>query len=185
MVQCIRGNQTKFMVNINLAATSYENDKHSSSYKKGLFVIVSVLVVLAGVYLWIYLATKSAATKTDTANNQYNEEYQKFISSGNKNVMDFQNRLTVAKDLLNQKNSGYGSLPAIETAMVQGVYLNSLDFNQSKNSITVEGVADNFDMMAKQILSFKQSAFFSGVTTGMTNLDQNGKIDFNLNLSIK
>jgi len=174
------------MVNINLAATSYENDKRSSSYyNQGMFVIVAILVILAGAYLWIYFSVNSTVAKTAAANNQYDAEYKKFIGGNNKNVMDFQNRLTVAKELLNQKNSGYGSLPAIETAMVQGVYLNSLAFDQLKNSIATEGIADNFDMMAKQVLSFKQSAFFSGVTTGKTSLDKDGKVNFVLNLSIK
>jgi uncharacterized protein (UPF0333 family) len=143
---------------------------------------VPIMVVA---YLWIFFSSKSTAAKTESANSQYGIEYKKFISGDNKDVMDFQNRLMVAKDLLNQKNSGYGSMPAIEAAMVQGVYLKSFDYEQSKNSVAVEGVADNFDIMAKQILSFKQSAFVAGVTTGTTSLDNNGKVNFTLNLSIK
>jgi hypothetical protein len=173
------------MANINLAAASFENNDHESSYNKGLMVILAILVILAGAYIWIYFAAKSAVSKKNAAKVQYDAEYAKFIGGNNTNVMDFQNRITIAKDLLNQKNPGYDSLPAIEAAMVQGIYLKALDFDLSKNAIKVSGVADNFDMMAKQILSFKQSTFFSGVTTGTTNLDENGKVNFELNLIIK
>jgi Tfp pilus assembly protein PilN len=172
------------MANINLAATSYENDRRASNFNNGLLIIVTILIILAITYVWVYFSANNAANKTKMANEQYNTQYQKFIGSTNKDVLDFQNRITIAKDLMNQQKLGYGILPAVENAMVRGVYFKLFDFDQTKNSIEVEGISENFDMLAQQIRSFKQSTFFSGVTTGTAGLDENGKVSFELNLSI-
>lgn len=126
---------------------------------------------------------KSTLSQLEGTKTAYKSEYDKFM--GNKEIMDFQNRIALAEGFLDQKATGYLSLPAIEKSALSGAYLMSFDFDYAKKSIKIEGVADNFDILAKQVLSFKQSDFFSEVNAGDTKLDDKGKVDFVLTLKIK
>lgn len=172
------------MANINLATHSYAADRKSVSYSVGLTVTFVVLVVLLIGYGAILFIDKNTQAKSAEADSQYAAEYQKLITS-NKDVVDFQNRLIIAKDLVVQEGVGYSSLPAVEKAMIPGVYLADFNYDQAQKTISVTGVADNFDMLAKQILSFKESKYFAEVSAGSTTLDQNGKVEFELELKIK
>ncbi|MFA6974159.1 MAG: PilN domain-containing protein [Parcubacteria group bacterium] len=172
------------MANINLATNSYAADKKTFSYNAGLMVVGGVLLALVIGYGVILFFDRSAQAKIGTTNEQYETEYQKLIS-GNKDLVDFQNRIVVAKELVPQESAGYSSLPAVEKAMVPSVYLKDFNYDQAQKTISVGGVADNFDMLAKQILSFKKSDYFTEVSAGATTLDQKGKVNFALKLKIK
>lgn len=172
------------MANINLAESGYQKNKPSSYYINGLITISVILAILIVGYLWIFFSEKSIEAKIASADSQYNAEYATLMSA-NKDVVDFQDRIITAKNLIDQESSGYNILPATEQSMVPGAYLESFSYDQEKNTLAVEGIADNFDVLAKQILSFKRSDYFSGVTAGATSLNKDGKVDFSLNMNIK
>jgi len=173
------------MANLNLAEAEYQQNKSSISYTGGLVVIFVILVMLLGGYLWIYFSEKSVDSSAASAKSQYDEQYAKLTGTGNKDVVDFQNRILTAKGLTDQEKAGYQSLPATEQSMVPGTYLESFSYDQSKKTVTVIGVADNYNILAKQILSFKKSDYFSDISTGATSLDKNGKVDFSLSMTTK
>jgi len=170
------------MVNLNLADAEYQQTKSPLNYKNGLIIIVVMLVILLVGYLVIYLLEQRTDGKITAAHSQYVAEYNKLTSTGNRDIVDFQNRILTAKGLTDQEKAGYGTLPALEQAIVPGVYLKSFDYEQAK-AVTVDGVADNFDVLAKQILSFKNSTYFSDISMGATNVDDNGKVEFTLKMT--
>lgn len=172
------------MANINLATNSAAADKKIISYNAGLMTALGILIVLIVGYVAIVFIGKSTQAKTAEAESQYGIEHQKLIT-GNKDIVDFQNRLVVAKDLVPQESVGYSSLPAVEKAMLPGIFLKNFNYDQAQRTLSVDGVTDNFDMLAKQILSFKESEYFSAVTTGATSIDTGGKVNFTLKLKIK
>ena len=173
------------MVNINLADDAYQKDNKTSIYNKGALILALVLIFLIAGYLAIYFMQKNVIGKISDANKLYGQEHDKLLSGRNKEIVDFQNRMTVAKGLVNKKNSGLEGLPAMEKTILPGVFLNSFDFKEEGSALEIQGVADNFEVLAKQIASFKNSSYFSGVDVGKTALDESGKVSFYLNLNIK
>jgi hypothetical protein len=174
------------MVNINLAENEYDQkEKTGRLYNTGALALLFVLIVLVAAFFWLDYSTKSVEGKITATNAQYAQERSNLVKSANRDVIDFQNRLDIAGNLVAQRNAGVESLPAVEKAFVSGASATSLTYDQTKNSVDVAGVADTYEIMAKQLLSFKQSDYFSGATVGKTSLDQNGKVVFDLSLNIK
>lgn len=168
------------MTNINLATSSLPQ-KQGLPYKTGIISIVTALVVLIGGYFWLTMEKNKIASEIGTVNSGYMAEYQKLTTS-NKEIVDFQNRITLAKGLLDKKNVAVTSFPELEKDILPGVYLTSYALDGS--NLTLAIVANDFDVLARQIASFKKSGYFSAVSVGKATLDSNNKVVSEIILSI-
>lgn len=147
--------------------------------------MLAILLILGVAYGWIYWSGSRADAETASVKSDYANELAVLTGEKNRTIVDFQNRITLARDLMKQKDAAYESLPGVEKAIVPGVFLESYKFDASAKKITVDGLADDFYVFSKQILSFKKSDYFSEVTTGKSSLNEAGKVTFSLNLKIK
>jgi Tfp pilus assembly protein PilN len=172
------------MVNINLT-TRETQVRDEMPYKSGIWAVVAAFILLIIVYGGIYFYKASLIQKTAAATTEYASEKQKLMSESNKEVMDFQNRLLIAKGLLAEKNTAGESLGELEKRVVAGAYLTSCELNRQKKSLSLKGLADNFGVVAKQVLNLKQSDYFSEVTVGDSALSGGGKVEFSIDLKIK
>ena len=168
------------MTNINLA-TSGLPQKQGLPYKTGIISIVVILVILAGGYLWLTMENNKTAATIGEANNSYQIEYQKLTTS-NKEIVDVQNRIKLAKDLLAEKNTALNSLPALEKDILPGAYLTAYGLDGGKLSLSI--VTDNFDVLARQIASFKNDSLFSAVAVGKSSLNDKNKVSSDITLNI-
>jgi len=73
----------------------------------------------------------------------------------------------------------------MEKTVVSGAYLTAFDYDKSAGTISIAGLADNYDVFAKQILNFKKSDYISEVNIGSSKIGDKGKIDFSLVLNVK
>lgn len=160
------------MTNINLA-TSGLPQKQKRPYKKGIISIIVILAVLFGGYGWLLLEAGKARGEIETVNGDYLAEYQKLTGS-NKEIVDFQNRITLAKNLLAEENAAYSSLPELEKNLLPGAYLTGYSLDGGK--LTLGITANNFDVLARQVASFKRNPYFSGVSVGKSSLGENSKV---------
>jgi len=171
------------MANINLAANDNLERAKAESFAKGISLISAFLLLSLAVYGGLAFLNGSAAKKISSVKEEYQLEYAKLSDPKNLAIVDFQSRINAAEELLERRNSGYLSVAEIEKTIVQGIYLKSFSFSKS-DSIELEGIASNFETLAKQILSFKKSDFFSSVEVGKTGLDDKGGVAFALSLKI-
>lgn len=168
------------MTNINLA-TSGLPQKQGLPYKTGIISIAAVLVILIGGYFWLTMESNKTASAIGTVNSSYMAEYQKLTTS-NKEIVDFQNRITVAKNLLAEKNLAAESLPGLEKNILPGVYLTT--YALEGNKLTLNAVEDNFDVLARQVANFKKSAFLSSLVVGNSSLNDKNKVVSDIILNI-
>lgn len=178
------------MVNINLATEDF-GSQSAYSYKRGVFVLSLLLVMAILVYLGLlfwqnHLEKQLNENISGTIADQYNQAEKQFSQSPNsRRVIDFQNRLQAAGKVFSADKPLLDNLSKIESLMIPGVYLDSLNFDASGKNLTVDGTANSFNNLAKQILSFKEAKSNNGgeyfsVTTGKTSVDKDGKIKFSL-----
>jgi len=173
------------MANINLSTSNGEIKKFEFPYKKSLIGMLSLLGLTLVVYGGIVLYTHKIVGDDELAKSRYADEYA-LLSVGNaKDVYDFQNRLNISGGLASDTPLAVPSLQEIEKIMVAGSHLSSYDYDSKTGIIKLKYVGDDFGIVARQILNFKKSNFFSDVTTGETILDDNGKITANFELKIK
>lgn len=169
------------MVNINLTTAKMPSQKETS-YKKGITSIVIACILLLGGYGWLAITTSKISDDIKAANSVYDVEYAK-LANDNKDVIDFQNRIMIAKNLLTEKNVALESLAELEKDVIPGVYLDLYNYN-GKGVIILDMVADNFDILAKQISNFKKANYFSGLSFGKSSLNDKGKVKTTLNLKV-
>jgi hypothetical protein len=160
------------MTNINLA-TSGLPQKQGMPYKKGIISIVIMLAILAGGYGWLTFESGKVKSETIAVNSDYQAEYQKLINN-NKDIVDFQNRITLVKNLLSKENRTLGSLSELEKNLLPGAYLTEYALNGSNLKLSI--VANDFDVLARQVASFKSSSSFSGVSVGKSSLNDKNKV---------
>lgn len=149
-----------------------------------VLLIVFLLTVLA--YLGLLFYGKKLNEEAEGLKTEYAGRLNSFISGDSKRVLDFQNRLTISGELLAKERNNKGDMEKVEEAMITGVYLGAYKYDSKTNSIALDCYADNYEVVAKQILSFKKQAYFPAVLAGKTELDtQSGKVKFPVVLTIK
>lgn len=173
------------MVSINLSTGSSISQKDGLPYKKGIIIIFIVTLVLCGVYGGMIFYRKNLNNKIDSANSSYKIEYGNLTGESNKKVIDFQNRLTVAKKVSDQKSAAKDTLSEMEKSIANDVYISSYELDAAKKTLVLSCVADNFNLVAQQVLAFKKSEYFSNVTLGDAKANEDGKIEFEVELKIK
>ena len=168
------------MTNINLATSSLPQ-KQGLPYKKGIIGIIIILAILAGGYGWISFESKKTMGQIAAVNGNYAVEYQK-LTTGNKEVVEFQNRLTLVKGLLADKNKALESLLELEKSVLPEAYLTA--YSLEKGQLKLSAIENNFDILARQISSFKKSSYFSAVSVGKSTLNGANKVASETTLNI-
>ncbi len=175
------------MVNINLQTNS-ANEGVSSAirHKKILIIVIVFLILLAVSYVGLVIYADKIAKNDASVNSQYAAQYSALNKGGvAADVYDFQARMDLARSLAAKSDIVIPSLQELEKIMTSGAYINSYDFDAKGKTIKLSCIADGYDTMAKQILDFKSSDFFAGVSTGQSSIDASGKIDFDVILTLK
>lgn len=173
------------MVNINLATSSSEASKTEFPYKKGLILMIILFLLVIGAYGGIILYTNKIVSDDERIKGQYDIEYAQLMAGNAKDVYDFQSRMNLAGKIVTNENMVIPSLQEMEKIMVTGAYLDSYLYDNKSGTIKLGCIGDNFGVIAKQILNFKNSQFFSSVNTGETSLDDKGKVQAVFELKIK
>ena len=172
------------MVNINLSTIGEEDTKKEESYNIGTILILSVVVILVlacgGVYIWKNDINKRIAS----AKEEYKENLEKLNGNEYSSIVDFQIRLDIAESSLEEKNLTDESFNQVEQNLIPGIRLEGYNFNNEERIIKIEGVTSDYEILAKQVLSFKKTDYFSGVSIGKTELNKNGEVEFPIILSI-
>jgi hypothetical protein len=104
--------------------------------------------------------------------------------AGNQDIFDFQERLNQSKTLAEQKDRIVESLGKMQDLVVGGNRLVTYDY-ATGGKILLTGQADNYGVIARQIMSFRKSEYLASVEVTNIDLPQEGKINFTLSLIIK
>lgn len=174
------------MSNINLSSFSQEEKKPTQLAEKSLLGIFSVLVLVLAAWAGLFFYGKYLDKSIEQAKQSYQSQIAQLGSEGSKNVIDFQKRLDVSKSLITQGRNIGDDLTQVESLMVPNVYLSGYSYDESGKKISLTCVGDNYNTVAKQILSFKNSSYFSSVAAGSSSVDaQSNKITFPVELKVK
>ncbi|MDO9231367.1 MAG: hypothetical protein Q7U36_02680 [bacterium] len=174
------------MPNINLATENVSKGS-SKPIGKGLLSVMGILILVIVLYGVLLLVNSQLSSRTKTVQDEYNLEYQKFLSGNGNEIIDFKNRSDSAEKIMAENKSMAEIMSHIENSMLPSVYLNSLKYNKTTKTLSLLCVGDNFQTVAKQILSFKQDSYFSAVIPGRSSIDtqNNNKLNFDIDLVIK
>lgn len=150
------------MVNINLKIDHTEEKKEISPVTGGIILGV-ILLLLAIAYGGILLYKSRVDKKAESANVEYGAKVETFKAGKAKNVFDFQNRLNNVISLAGEKEKALEIMENLEKTIVPDAYIDMLEYDGEKGEIKLSLNVKNYNGMARQLLSFKNSGYFSDI----------------------
>lgn len=170
------------MANINLVT----DGKNQKTIGSGIVSLSAVLFLVLAVYASLLFYGKNLEKKTVDLKADYDNKRSSVVVGDSKKILDFQNRLIVARESMTEERSAKQDLEKVEELIVTGTRLNAYTYDESTKAITLDCYASDYDTVAKQILSFKGSSYFPSVLAGETKFDpKNNQINFPVILTIK
>ncbi|HLN18969.1 MAG TPA: hypothetical protein VK255_02245 [Patescibacteria group bacterium] len=174
------------MANINLSTGEAKPKADISFGQGGLLMLIIFLILIIGLYGAELFWSNKMEQEATAIKTEFESKYSNLTKGNPIEVIDFQNRLTVSKNLSVEGRDIRESLLEIEKTIIPGVYLSMFEYDQKTAVITLTCLGDNFNTAAKQILSFKRSIFFAEVSGGEAKLaTEGGKVEFKVNLKLK
>lgn len=173
------------MENLNLAAGIGSNKKDEEALSSGLKTIIAVTVLIIISYFALIVWGNYLNGSISAVKEEYQRKHDAFINQNAKDAIDFQNRLVLAGDLSKKQRDTVMDLREVEKLAIPGVFINTYEYKDDSKIATLECYADNFDLVAKQILSFKSSNYFSVVSAGKSVFDlEKKKAIFSISLKV-
>lgn len=174
------------MVNINLSAgPPHEEIEKKTNSQKELLALLAIVLVLFLTYGGLYYYDSGLKKESSMASQERETKANAFLDSAEtKNFFDFQNRLNIAGALFEKKGRTPAILDELEKIIIPGTYINSYDYDDDKKILKIELVCDEYNNVAKQVLSLKNSGFFSKVSLSKTYVDVGGNISMPVELKL-
>ncbi len=173
------------MSNVNLATEKIPQNK-AKKIGKGLIISIVSLVLVICLYVVLLFMNKKVSAQIVAVQSQFKSEYNKFLASNANEVFDFKKRSNLAKKLISADRSQRSIFNQLEKDLLPQVYLNSYSYNKNKNNLSLNCSGDNFNVVAKQVLSFKKSNYFQKVSLRKSELSiENNRVEFIINLKLK
>lgn len=171
-------------MNLSTSNTGYTSREYVSA-KNGLISIIIVLVLVVALYVGLIGWKSNLNNKIAVATDDYTASYNGLKNGLNIEVTDLQNRIFMSKKLFKQDKLIWNVLENVEKSIVSNVYLTSYKSDKNKHTLDVVGVANNYNDLSRQILSFKSSEIFSTVNADNINIREDGKIAFSIKMEFK
>lgn len=152
-----------------------------------LFTIALLLFFAAvgGFFGFMYLADKSQKQYNDLE-KQWMQERTPQQKEVENQVLNYKQKLQDFAIILNQHTAPSHFLTGLEKIIYPKIYFTKMIITPLNQSVLMEGIADSFDSLAKQMLIFKKdTTVFSNVDLIQINLDPKGAIAFSLKAKIK
>jgi hypothetical protein len=169
-------------MSINLRTDEVDMKSDNKIGDKNIIISLAILLFIFLLYGAVFTVAKLFDSKIAEARSQYMAKYSSFTAGNANEIIDFENRSVAAKQLLASDESAILAMEQIENTIVPPIYLLSYKYEKDEKMVTLQGAADNFNTVAKQILSFKESGYFSSVTLGPSAFDKDNKLNFAVTL---
>jgi len=176
------------ITNINLAAP--ESKKKTILSGRLSLILSGVILALAiGSYGAIIFLANYYSNQKRQVDNQIQIKNAKISGAEFVEQTDFQERLNLLDKILRDHFSFDGYLKNFSKYVLPEVHLTSLSWENSENKVTVLGIADNFDVLSRQLVLLKnspivQSLEFKNAAQSSSAENQKG-VTFGLSVKLK
>ena len=173
------------MSTINLVAEKQESNQVKILSGSAIGSITALVLVML-LYGGLVYANKYFDGQYQSVHAEYTDEYGKFISSNGNAVIDFKKRGDLAANLIKNDQPASNIFSQLESSILPSVYLDSLSYDKSAGTLSLNCAAPNFQTESEQVLSFQNSGAFtlSSLGKGVVN-PSNGLVNFSIVLKIK
>lgn len=100
-------------------------------------------------------------------------------------IILYQKKINDFSDLLNSHQSNLKFLTVLESLTHPKIFFSKVDLKIREGKVILAGTAENFEVLGQQFLIFKKENFIKDVSLTKVSISKEGKIDFNLELSLE
>lgn len=174
------------MANINLSTNQLNGTrKKPPMANTGTTVALVFLLIIVGASVFLVVREKSLMREIASTEKKYDEKRAELTEGRNMDVIDLQSRIFKLKDLVGQRNAALDSMQNVEKLLVSGVMVKNFNYNNAEKVIKLDFIAENHDIVARQIANLKSFEFFSDVNLESTKIAAAGGIDFVVTITSK
>ncbi len=172
------------MANINLSTGQMNRSTgESPNVNLGMVIAFIILLGMAGIATFLVIKEKSLTTDVATAETAYTTALADLTTGRNMDVIDLQSRIFKLKEVVNQRNSTTDSILNVEKFLVAGVVVKSFGYKDAEKTMELTCVAGDYDMVARQVASFKNSEYFPEVILKDAKVNaEGGGIEFSVTI---
>jgi len=168
------------MSNINLLESMEKNGSQNKKIFWGASFVVPVVVLITIFSLLfgakIYLAYLKNKNEKIVEENKL--EMSNLSGKNVDRIVNFERRMELGLKELNSKEDYEDYLKELESLMVSGAKVDSLKYSTSAIELVIS--VDNFNTVARQMLSFKNSSHFKDLKMDKTSRNDDGSIKFTM-----
>lgn len=174
------------MVNINLHREEKKENRiyESNFWRSGTFFAVALLILTSLIYAGQILYKKKLIADESNIILEISEKKNSLGSAALVDIKDFDQRISKINNNLTQRVYPNDVLAYVEDFLIKNVYIDTYEYEDSKQEISLGVVADSYNTVAGQILNFKKSGKFSNVDISGTNRTEDGKITFMITMAL-
>lgn len=140
--------------NINLAGTEFEK-KPSLSGKSSLVISVALLVLAVVIYAFLSIYNNSLSSRKNNLESQIQQEKMKTQGPAYVKLADFQERLMLIKKIIGGYSYPEPYLRNFSQFVSPEVHLTSFSWKNDGQTMTISGIAPNFDSLSKEVILLK------------------------------
>lgn len=173
------------MNQINLNSLSPQ--KLPPSWPRGLltFIFIIFLLVVGGEVGIKYWNNRQQA-KADTLNQELQTLREGFPSQQQEEIVLFEKKISLLRQLLNNHIYFSQDITALEELTHPEVYYNSLVFSPAKNSLALQGVAKNQDVLSEMLSGLVNNPQkVKMIVFHQARVNKNGSVDFSLDVYLQ
>lgn len=172
------------MTTINLYQEQGGNKSSGSNDQlidRGFLISISILALTLLVFGGMKFFAFDLERKSVTTDEQIQELQASFSGERVNSTVDFQNRIEAIKQNSDSREDVVSALKEAGGLVIPSVRI--VDYSQDANVLSITLSTEKFLDVAKQILSFKNSSAFSGVSVSKIQRKESG-IEFLVEMSV-
>lgn len=179
------------MVGLNLSQPSLQDveretaQRKKNSFNLGLALSIGFLVLVFLVWGILYYLLGSVDRQVATADDMLSASTSSFRGDAIDKILAFDDRLHLINKGLAAGLDPKSQLDFLENLMVQGVSLDSYEYDAEARVIKIKAHASNIRSIAEQLMSFQNEKSLTKVQSEGVNRDQEGRLTFNTMLFFK
>lgn len=171
-------------MNLSRSAEQSTELKKYRSFGRGAVSIVAMLLLMVAVWFGITSYEKKLVAEVAAITSDIAEKQGGFSGSDVDDVADFQFRLEILKEGLENRVSPAGMLGSIEGILLPGIRLTEYAFDAKEKTVSLTGEADALGTVAKQMVLIKRIPEFSELSVDSLSRDDEGTFQFSLSIGL-
>lgn len=158
--------------------------KKSNLVKYTLYVGVTLLLIMAVSYAFLYYSVQKSEQKLDSLKKQIGQQMSEQDKKMQQRITEAQKQLERSAQVIKSHRSAYNFFTTLESITHPQLMFNQMDLVAKTNKVKMKGITEDFSTLGQQVKAFQQQQTVEQVKVNSAQVEQGGRIGFDLLLTL-